>query len=245
MFVPGSQNDFHEVFTLVLEELEKGMPVEEDKKFIRKIFYGKSRVSLVGSKEPPNDSLFSIINLSSKAASFEKALSEYKREKLEGYVNSEGSSINAEREIDFLETPALLTFFVNRVEYREKKLVKDSSEFDFQEKIFFSKTNLKSGVKNPHDSGLETQENNLREWLEKIEVSKVQLENTLNYIEEKEFENINLPAVNNPRGEESKETTKLYLKAEIEQIQLMKEKVAGEIDELRRKRIKLAEENYS
>ena len=70
VFVPGTQNDFHEVFTLVLEELEKGMPVEEDKKFVRKIFYGKSRVSLVGSKEAPNDSIFSIINLSSRAGSF-------------------------------------------------------------------------------------------------------------------------------------------------------------------------------
>ena len=137
-----------------MEELEKGMPVEEDKKFIRKIFYGKSRVSLVGGKEAPSDSIFSIINLSSRAGSFEKALGEYKREKLEGYVNSEGSAINAEREIDFLETPALLTFFINRVEYKNKKLVKDSSEFNFEDKIFFNKTNLNSGVKNPHDAGL-------------------------------------------------------------------------------------------
>ena len=73
---------------MVLEELEKGMPVEEDKKFIRKIFYGKSRVSLVGGKEAPSDSIFSIINLSSRAGSFEKAINDYKREKLEGYVNS-------------------------------------------------------------------------------------------------------------------------------------------------------------
>lgn len=50
VFVPGSQNDFHEVFTLVLDELEKGMPTEEEKRFIRKIFYGKNRINLLAKK---------------------------------------------------------------------------------------------------------------------------------------------------------------------------------------------------
>lgn len=53
---------------------------------------------------------------------------EYRKEKIEGYKDEKGSNLDdAEREIDFIETPALLTFFINRVEYKDKKLVKDSS----------------------------------------------------------------------------------------------------------------------
>lgn len=36
------------------------------------------------------------------------------------------------RETNFLETPALLSFFINRVSYKNNKLLKDSSEFDFE-----------------------------------------------------------------------------------------------------------------
>ena len=104
--------------------------------------------------ESQNENIFNIINLSSKAKSFDRALTETKKEKLSDYVDQNGSKVNAELEMDFLETPALLTCFINRVEYRDKKLMKDSSEFEFQEKIFLNKKNLKSNVKNVHDGEL-------------------------------------------------------------------------------------------
>jgi hypothetical protein len=96
------------------------MRSEEDKRFMKKMFYGKTRVSILANgatsvMQMPDDNTFSIINLSSKTQSFEKALAEYKRETIEGYTDQKGDFVDAEREIDFLETPALLSFFINRV----------------------------------------------------------------------------------------------------------------------------------
>lgn len=50
LFVPGTQNDFHEVFTIVLDQLEKSLSSEDDKKFFRKLFYGKMKVQLLDEK---------------------------------------------------------------------------------------------------------------------------------------------------------------------------------------------------
>ena len=44
VFISGDQNDFHEVFTIILDELEKGLEAEEDKRFLRKLFYGKTKI---------------------------------------------------------------------------------------------------------------------------------------------------------------------------------------------------------
>lgn len=46
VFIPGSQNDFHEVFTIILDELEKSLINEDDKRFFKKMFYGKMKVQL-------------------------------------------------------------------------------------------------------------------------------------------------------------------------------------------------------
>lgn len=46
VFVVGAQNDFHEVFTIVLEQLEKSLTTEDDKKFFRKLFYGRMKVQI-------------------------------------------------------------------------------------------------------------------------------------------------------------------------------------------------------
>lgn len=46
VFVSGNQNDFHEVFTIILDELEKSLTNEDDKRFFKKIFYGRMKVQL-------------------------------------------------------------------------------------------------------------------------------------------------------------------------------------------------------
>ena len=62
-------------------------------------------------------------------------------------MNEKGDTVNAEREIHFIETPGILSFFINRVSYRDKKLQKDSSEFKFEDKVYFNKTNVsKMGI---------------------------------------------------------------------------------------------------
>lgn len=38
-------------------------------------------------------------------------------------------------ETEFIETPALLTFFINRVKYLENRLVKDNREFKYKDLI--------------------------------------------------------------------------------------------------------------
>jgi hypothetical protein len=49
--------------------------------------------------------------------------------------------IKASKEVNFVETPAILSFFINRVSFVDKKVVKDNCAFDFEEKIMFAKTN--------------------------------------------------------------------------------------------------------
>ena len=111
------------------------------------------------ANDPGNS--FNLINLSSENQTFENALKQYKRETIDGYVNEKGDVMNAEREIHFIETPGILSFFVNRVSYKDQKLHKDSSEFKFEDKIYFNKTNVsKMGVAS--DSELEKMEKSLR-----------------------------------------------------------------------------------
>lgn len=82
---------------------------EEDKKFIRKLFYGKTRIeSCEGKKngissvvnDPGNS--FNLINLQSENKSLEEALKRYQRESIEGFRNEKGDMINTEREINFI-----------------------------------------------------------------------------------------------------------------------------------------------
>lgn len=125
--------------------------------------------------------------------------------------------------------------------------MKDSSEFEFAQKIFFNKKNLKTTVsKSLNDSEIQNQEITLKNWSEKILKTKEQLEMTLSYFEEdKEFENIDTPTINNPLGEKAKQNTKNFIKAEIIEIEKKVKQVEKEIDDLKKKRIKMAEENYS
>lgn len=201
LFVAGNQNDFHEVFTVVLDELEKGFSSEEDKRFLRKLFYGKTRIEIVDSEKnginvaanDPGNS-FNLINLSSESHSFDTALKHFKRESINGYVNEKGDVINAEREIHFVETPGILSFFINRVSYKDKKLEKDCSEFGFEEKIFFNKANV-SKIGHNSDAELDRQSKVLREWIQSIIKSKTILQETHLYFEGNEFSDVHVPSV--------------------------------------------------
>lgn len=165
VFVSGAQNDFHEVFTIILEQLEKSLTTEDDKKFFKKLFYGRMKVQLTDEKgkttsTSANESgnSFNLINLSSSNKNFDNALKSFKSEIIGGYTTESGEKMKASKEINFLETPAILSFFINRVSFQDKKLVKDSSEFDFSEKIMFAKTSASKIVKN-NDGELEKQIN--------------------------------------------------------------------------------------
>ena len=104
LFVSGDQNDFHEVFTIILDELEKSFTSEDDKRFLKKIFYGRTKIEVIDSKNnginiAANDpgNVFNLINLSSEDRTFENALRQYKRESIAGFVNEKGDMVNAER----------------------------------------------------------------------------------------------------------------------------------------------------
>jgi hypothetical protein len=51
-------------------------------------------------------------------------------------------------ETEFLESPALLTFFINRVGFKEGKLVKDLREFKFEEYLYLPKCSGAAGTGN-------------------------------------------------------------------------------------------------
>ena len=84
---------------------------------------------------------------------------------------------------------------MNRVTYKDKKLVKDSSDFHFEDSIFFNKANLQ---KIPHQSNCKAMEKEaeiLSGWIESIEKVKVNLETSLEYLDSKEFGNLTVPSV--------------------------------------------------
>ena len=85
VFVSGSQNDFHEVFTLILDQLQKSLINEDDKKKKKKLFCGRMKVQLSDEKGKisnmaANDSgnSFNMINLMSCNKTFENALWNFK-----------------------------------------------------------------------------------------------------------------------------------------------------------------------
>ena len=73
------------------------------------------------------DSSFNLLNLGSENKTFDSALKKFKSENIEEYKNDQGEKMKVLRETNFLETPALLSFFINRVTFKNNKLVKDSS----------------------------------------------------------------------------------------------------------------------
>lgn len=66
-----------------------------------------------------------------------------------------------------METPAILSFFINRVSFKDKKLVKDCCEFEFEEKIMFAKSNS-SKINKSNDAEIEKHITELRKWIEDI-----------------------------------------------------------------------------
>ena len=52
---------------------------------------------------------------------------------------NKGKKITANAENIFLETPALMVFFINRVSYRNGKLLKDCQPFDYDDSILVGK----------------------------------------------------------------------------------------------------------
>lgn len=66
----------------------------------------------------------------------------YRQYKIDEF-NIEGKTVAAETNLNFTETPALMTFFINRVNFENGEPVKDCTPFQFEKKIFLSKKNTK------------------------------------------------------------------------------------------------------
>ena len=53
---------------------------------------------------------------------------------------TKGTTVQAQAENIFLETPALMIFFINRVTYANSQLKKDNRVFDFEDSILVGKS---------------------------------------------------------------------------------------------------------
>lgn len=76
-----------------------------------------------------NVTTFNIINLEVAEGSFEKGFDKWKNYKINDYLTPkvkynyiQGHTVEATAENVFLETPALMAFFINRVSYKNNSL---------------------------------------------------------------------------------------------------------------------------
>ena len=101
----------------------------------------------------------------------------------------------------FLETPALMTFFINRVSYKENRLQKDSRVFDFERSILVNKCQQSEKTKQVRPSSAQKEQELLTEraelvqWLERVEAQRTHLTETLRYLRSKEAPLLSEPHV--------------------------------------------------
>ena len=89
VFAPGVQNDFHEVFTLLLDSIGECYKhtSPEDERFIKKLLLGKmlTKIDYHEGKISKNAE-FNVINLDSCYGSFGKAFEVWKRYQIPGFT---------------------------------------------------------------------------------------------------------------------------------------------------------------
>ena len=121
----------------------------------------------------------------------------------------QGSTVQANAENIFLETPALMIFFINRVTYKNSKLEKDNRVFEFEESILVSKsqpsekTQLLRTQNREFEKELIQEKKDLNDWLVKIEKDRSAIEQTLNYLRSKEAPLLQEPMVPMQEGRSS------------------------------------------
>ena len=83
--------------------------------------------------------------------------------------------MTASAENIFLETPALMVFFINRVGFRNGKLEKDSQPFEFDESILVAKafqsdkTMAVKAISEEKEKQINEEKAHLIDWSEKAE----------------------------------------------------------------------------
>ena len=98
VFAPGVQNDFHEVFTLILDAVSEGYKSTspEDARFIKKLLLGKMSTEIDYQEGKTNRrSEFNIINLESSLGSFSRAFEKWKRYQIPEYKTPNGQIVTA------------------------------------------------------------------------------------------------------------------------------------------------------
>ena len=100
--------------------------------------------------------------------------------------------VTAAAENVFLETPALMVFFINRVGFRNGKLEKDSQPFEFEDSILIAKafeSEKTVAVKNLTEAKeRQTYEEKatLTAWIDKASAQKDNIEQTIKYLKSQE-----------------------------------------------------------
>ena len=146
-------------------------------------------------------SKFSVINLDVKQDNLEKAIEAFKSYDIDEFKTENGKYMTAKSYVSFVETPALMTFFINRVAFEKGELVKDSRPFEFNKSILFAKEHSKdASLAQQKIAELETEKSKCLEWIDMIEAHKESLEKSIKYLESKEFNKIEHPIIENSEG---------------------------------------------
>ena len=135
---------------------------------------------------------FNIINLESTLGSFSRAFEKWKRYPIPEFKTPTGQMVTAAAENVFLETPALMVFFINRVGFRNGKLEKDSQPFEFEDSILIAKafeSEKTVAVKNlteEKERQINEEKATLTAWIDKASAQKDNIEQTIKYLKSQE-----------------------------------------------------------
>jgi hypothetical protein len=111
--------------------------------------------------------------------------------------------VTASAENVFLETPALMVFFINRVAFLNGKLEKDCRPFDFDDSILVGKafqsekTVTVKTLTEEKEKEINEEKEHLDNWLKKAASDLQYIQNTINYLKAKDAPLLTEPLVPN------------------------------------------------
>ena len=196
----GEQYDFHEYLSLTLDTLEKCLATHKgydgiaQDRYINKVFFGKMNQYFNDGEVVKRAVVkFGVITLEAKLQKLEPAFQAFRSYEIEGYKSDKGESKAATIRSEIVEFPAILTFFINRVEINNGRLVKNNGEFSFPSSLHLDTDSQIKGKLSHEEQEITEKIKKVEEQLRKQDHKATldQLTNTLKFLSEQEdFEDV-------------------------------------------------------